>query len=171
MSTAIAVIPASGRSSRFGSDKRKALIDGVPMLERVVSLMTSADVECVVVDNNPDPDRGMFSSIQMGLTAAVARHASVILVHPADMPFVRVETIRAAIRECERTGRAVCPRAGGKRGHPLAFPLELARQLLTVDPSTPLNEAFAAIGLIRHEFDVDDPGILKDVDTRDDLPH
>lgn len=165
----IAVIPASGRSSRFGSDKRKVLINGVPMLERVVGLMTAASVECVVVDNNPDPDRGMFSSIQIGLAEAVQRNAAVILVHPADMPFVRVDTIRLVIDECQRTGRAVCPRVGKKRGHPLAFPLELARQLLAVDPSTPLNEAFAAIGLVRHELQVDDPGVLRDVDRPDDL--
>ena len=165
-----AVVPASGRSSRFGSDKRLALIDGVPMLQRVVRLMTEAGAKpVIVVDNNPDPDRGMFSSIQIGLAQAVKGGAEVVLVHPADMPFVRADTIRAVIDECTRTGRAVCPRYRAKRGHPLAFPSTLARQLLTVNPSTPLNEAFAAIGLVRHELDVEDPGVLKDIDTRADL--
>jgi molybdenum cofactor cytidylyltransferase len=114
----------------------------------------------------------MFSSIQMGLAEAVTTGASVILVQPADMPFVRAGTIRQVIDECARTGRAVCPRHSGKRGHPLAFPLDLARKLLAIDASTPLNEAFAAIGLVRHELDVNDGGVLRDVDRPSDLhPH
>ncbi len=168
--TSIAVVPASGKSSRFGSDKRRALVDGVPMLERVVSVLTDAGAaRVIVVDNNPAPERGMFSSIQIGLGEAVAGGADIILVHPADMPFVRAGTIRAVIDECARTDRAVCPRFNGTRGHPIAFPVSLARQLLTVDPSTPLNEAFAAIGLVRDELDVDDAGVLRDVDVPSDL--
>jgi len=166
----VAVVPASGKSRRFGSDKRQALIDGVPMLQRVVSLLKDAGAaHVIVVDDNPDPGRGMFSSIQIGLARAVIEGASVILVQPADMPFVRPATVREVVSECVRTNRAVCPRYRAKRGHPLAFPLDLARQLLAVDPSTPLNEAFAAIGLVRHEFDVDDPGVLRDVDRPSDI--
>ena len=170
VATFVAVVPASGKSSRFGSDKRQALIDGVPMLQRVVTLLNDAGASrVIVVDNNPDPDRGMFSSIQMGLAEAATADAPVILVQPADMPFVRADTIRAVIAECARTGRAVCPSYNAKRGHPLAFPMDLARQLLAVDPSTPLNEAFAAIGLVRHELAVDDPGVLRDVDVPSDI--
>lgn len=166
----VAVVPASGKSSRFGSDKRQAMIAGVPMLQRVVSVLNHAGASrVIVVDNNPDPDRGMFSSIQMGLAEAVTTGAAVVLVQPADMPFVRAATVRAVIDECTRTGRAVCPRHHGKRGHPLAVPLDLARQLLDVNPSTPLNEAFAAIGLVRHELDVEDAGVLRDVDVPADL--
>lgn len=168
--TVIAVVPASGRSSRFGSDKRRALIDGVPMLKHVVDRLTEAGIATVmVVDNNPNPERGMFSTIQMGMDQALRAGASVILVQPADMPFVRADTVRLVVDECLRTGRAVCPRHSGKRGHPLAFPRDLARRLLGVDASTPLNEAFAAIGLVRHEMDVDDPGVLRDVDVPSDL--
>ena len=165
-----AVVPASGRSSRFGSDKRKALIDGTPMLERTVAALKAAGADPVfVVDDNPDPDRGMFSTIQIGLARALAARATIILVQPADMPFVRPETIATIAAECRCTGRAVCPRYGHQRGHPLAFPRALAQQLLTVDASTPLNEAFAAIGLVRLEIDVDDPGVLRDVDRPSDL--
>lgn len=165
-----AVVPASGRSSRFGSDKRKALIDGTPMLERTVASLRAggADPVCVV-DDNPDPDRGMFSTIRLGLERALATDATVILVQPADMPFVRPETIATIAAACQRTQRAVCPRVNTKRGHPLAFPADIARQLLDVDPSTPLNEAFAAIGLVRLEVDVDDAGVLRDIDRPEDL--
>lgn len=180
----VAVLPAAGASSRFGSDKRVALIDGVPMLERVVRQMEQAGASVVVVVGsgaglgeqagvrevvNPEPQRGMFSSIQIGMADALQSGAQIVLVHPADMPFVSTDTIRQVIDECARTGRAVCPRHGEKRGHPLAFPAAIARQLLAVDPSTPLNEAFTAIGLVRHELEVDDVGVLRDVDTITDI--
>jgi len=186
----VAVLPAAGQSSRFGSDKRIALIDGVPMLERVVRQMELAGVSVVVVCRpgapsgasgdaeassyvwsvtNPHPDRGMFSSIQIGMVEALERGAEIVLVHPADMPFVRTDTIRLVIDACARTGRAVCPRHLEKRGHPLAFPAAIAQHLLTVDPSTPLNEAFVAIGLVRHELEVDDAGVLRDVDKITDI--
>lgn len=165
-----AVVPASGRSARFGSDKRQALVDGVPMLERTRRVLAEAGAAAVlVVDDNPDPDRGMFSTIRLGLERALATGAPVLLVHPADMPFVRPGTVRRVVAACGDSGLAVCPRFEGKRGHPLAFPRGIAEQLLAVDPSTPLNEAFAAIGLVRDELDVDDPGIHRDVDVPADL--
>jgi molybdenum cofactor cytidylyltransferase len=164
----VAVLPASGRSSRFGSDKRAALIDGVPMLERTRQRLADAGVARVdIVDDNPDPDRGMFSTIQIGL--ARASDADVALVHPADMPFVSVETVRSVAAECVRTGRAVCPSYRGKRGHPLALPRAIVEKLLTLDPSRPLNEALADVGAVRVELTVDDPGAIRDVDVPKDL--
>lgn len=165
-----AVVPASGRSARFGSDKRQALIDGVPMLERTRQALAAAGAApVIVVDDNPDPGRGMFSTIRLGLERALATQAAVILVHPADMPFVAPGTMRRVAEACAASGRAVCPRDQGKRGHPIAIPRAIAGRLLEVDPKTPLNEAFAAIGLVRDELDVDDPAIHRDVDVPGDL--
>lgn len=165
-----AVIPAAGRSLRFGSDKRLALIDGVPMLERVTATLRDAGATpVIVVRDNPDLDRGMFSTIQIGLAQAVDAQVAVILVQPADMPFVRPETIRIVAAHCARTGEVVCPRFNGKRGHPIAIPIAVANALLNLEPSTPLNQAFAHLGLARTEIDVDDAGVLRDVDRPQDL--
>ena len=40
---------------------------------------------------------------------------------------------------------------------------------LAVDPTTPLNDAFALIGIVRHELDVTVTGVLRDVDRRGDV--
>ncbi len=163
-----AVIPAAGKSTRFGSDKRRVLIDGVTMLDRVVNLMKAAGVEDVeIVESNPGVDRGMFSTIQIGLASVDASH--IVLIHPCDMPFTAQETVRLVIAECLRTRRPVCPRFRGKRGHPLALPVALIPPLLAVDPTTPLNEALALVGAVRIELDVDDPGAIRDVDVPADL--
>ncbi|TAK19032.1 MAG: hypothetical protein EPO35_00625 [Acidobacteria bacterium] len=164
----IAVIPAAGKSTRFGSDKRRALVDGVPMLDRVVNLMKAAGVEDVeVVESNPGVDRGMFSTIQIGLAGVDPTH--MVLIHPVDMPFTSPETVRLVMAECYRTRRAVCPRVGGKRGHPLALPVALIPKLLEVDPTTPLNDALAQVGAVRIELEVEDPGAIRDVDVPADL--
>ncbi len=164
----VAVIPAAGKSSRFGSDKRRVLVDGVPMLDRVVNLMKAAGVDdVVIVESNPGADRGMFSTIQIGFAGVDATH--VVLVHPCDMPFTAPETVRIVIAECLRTRRPVCPRVAGKRGHPLALPTALIPRLLQVDPTTPLNKALELVGAVRIELDVDDPGATRDVDVPADL--
>jgi CTP:molybdopterin cytidylyltransferase MocA/protein-S-isoprenylcysteine O-methyltransferase Ste14 len=164
----VAVVPAAGKSSRFGSDKRRVLIDGVPMLERVVNLLKAGGVEeVVIVESNPGADRGMFSTIQIGLAGIDATH--IVLVHPCDMPFTSPETVKVVIAECLRTRRPVCPRVGGKRGHPLALPAVLVPRLLAVDPTTPLNKALEQVGAVRIELDVEDPGATRDVDVPADL--
>jgi CTP:molybdopterin cytidylyltransferase MocA len=164
----VAVIPAAGKSSRFGSDKRRVLVDGVPMLDRVVNLLTAGGAEdVVIVESNPGADRGMFSTIQIGLAGVDATH--VVLVHPVDMPFVAPETVSAVIAECFRTRMPVCPRVAGKRGHPLALPAALVPGLLQVDPTTPLNQALEIVGAVRIELQVDDPGAIRDVDVPADL--
>ena len=68
----------------------------------------------VIVVVNPDPSRGMFSSIQTGVSAA---EGDPILVLPGDMPFVRSETV-AALVAAARLGEIVSPRYGSKHGHP-----------------------------------------------------
>ena len=130
---AVAVVPAAGSSSRFGSAKLLADVDGEPLLNRTLrSLLDAGLAQVVVVRSptapldgadlarhpnvtlvtNPDPARGMFSSIQTGLAAAAG---SPIVVLPADMPFVRSETVRAVAGECERTGRVVVATFRGRR--------------------------------------------------------
>ena len=62
---------------------------------------------------NPNPTRGMFSSIQAGLAAA---GGDVVLVLPADMPFVATETVTAVIARAAATGSVVVPVHQTRRG-------------------------------------------------------
>lgn len=164
----VAVIPAAGKSTRFGRDKRRVLINGVPMLDRVVNLLKKGGVdEVVIVESNPGADRGMFSTVQIGLAGIDPSHMA--LVHPCDMPFTSAATVATIVAECYRTRRPVCPRFAGKRGHPLAIPAALIPLLLAVDPTTPLNTALESVGAVRIELDVDDPGAIRDVDVPADL--
>ena len=189
----VAVVPAAGRSSRFGSMKLLALVDGRPLLDRTIASLLRAGISRVIVvvaehvnlelvealgDSrvlvvvNPDPDRGMFSSIQTGLAharSATADPARILMVLPADMPFVRSDTVAALGVECGRLGRPVVPMHDGRHGHPIALPGEIAGSLSAASPAVSLKDALRMIDAEPVGLRVDDPGVLRDVDVPADL--
>ncbi|MCC7010734.1 MAG: nucleotidyltransferase family protein [Acidobacteria bacterium] len=187
--TPSAVVPAAGRSSRFGGPKLLADVQGRPLIRRTLEALAAGGIDDVVVvigpeaprelvglldDSrvttvvNPEPDRGMFSSIHAGLIAAAG---SPVLVLPADMPFVQPATVRAVVDACRATGRVVVPAVGPKRGHPVALPRVVCDAIAAKgDPRGTLKDAFqAAAGGPPVELPVEDAGVLHDVDVPGDL--
>jgi molybdenum cofactor cytidylyltransferase len=183
----VAVVPAAGQSARFGSHKLLADVGGVPLIERTLASLLHAGVERVVLvaragDRfdavpslgdarvttivNPDPSRGMFSSIQTGLGIT---DGDVVLVLPADMPFVPAATVAAVAARAAGTGAVVVPVHDGRSGHPIAIPRLLCDRLLALPPTTTLKDALAALDPPRMPLAVAEPGILHDVDVPADL--
>ena len=104
---AVAVVTAAGSAERFGGKKLLAPIDGEPLLDHTIrSLLEGGVTEVIVVVGtdarrelerdvnamndsrvrpveNPDPSRGMFSSIQVGVATA---NGDALVVLPGDMP-------------------------------------------------------------------------------------
>ena len=181
------MVPAAGSSTRFGTMKLLADVGGAPLLERTLASLLDAGVARVVVVTrtgdafeavpsmadprvaavvNPDPARGMFSSIQAGLTVA---GGDVVLVLPADMPFVAPDTVAAVVARATATGSVVVPVHQARRGHPIAIPRALCDALLGLAPTTTLKDALAAAGASTVLLDVPDPGVLRDVDVPGDL--
>src|SRR5438552_14370402 len=115
---------------------------------------------------NPDPSRGMFSSIQKGVAQA---QGDAILVMPGDMPFVSPDTVRAVIAAYKRTPAIVSPRYQGKRGHPVALPASLRDEIRAADSRGTLHDVIHAHMDMRVDLDVDDPGVIRDVDRPEDL--
>jgi len=183
----VAIVPAAGRSKRFGGVKLLADISGEPLLHHTLRCLLDGGVSRVVVVvapaaqlapvrlladprvtvvTNPDPSRGMFSSIQAGLTSASGER---FVVLPADMPFVQSDTVAAVLSETAHRDTAVVPVYRGQRGHPLGVPGRLRDGLLAADPRGSLKEALAATKVTPVAIDVDDPGVLRDVDVQEDL--
>jgi molybdenum cofactor cytidylyltransferase len=187
---AIAVVTAAGSAERFGGRKLLALVDGEPLLDRTIrSLLDGGVSEVIVVVGtdgraelerdvnamndarvrpveNPDPSRGMFSSIQIGVATA---SGDALLVLPGDMPFVRAETVRAVIEKYREKPAIVSPRYRGKRGHPVALPLSLRDEIRDTPATANLHEVIKKHADQRVDLEVDDPGINRDVDTPADL--
>jgi molybdenum cofactor cytidylyltransferase len=188
---AVAVVTAAGSAERFGGKKLLTPIDGEPLLDHTIDALLDGGVAEVIVVvgrdaraelerdvnamldprvraiENPDPSRGMFSSIQEGVAQA---QGDAILVMPGDMPFVSPQTVRAVIAAYERKPAIVSPRYGGKRGHPVALPAFLRDEIRAADPRGTLHDVIHAHADMRADVDIDDPGVVRDVDRPEDLP-
>lgn len=184
---AVAVVPAAGSGIRFGGAKLLATMKGAPLLDWTLWSLLDGGMERVIVVaapgadfsaarfmadprvklvENPQPDRGMFSSIQAGVAAA---NGDPILILPGDMPFVSSGTVTSVTVACIRQQRVVVPTFNQRRGHPIAVPASFQLAILESPADATLKDAIAATGEWRVELPVDDPGILRDVDTPADL--
>jgi molybdenum cofactor cytidylyltransferase len=185
---AIAIVPAAGKAERFGGGKLTADINGEPLLTHTLrSLLDGGAASIIVIVApdaalesvslledpritrvvNPDPSRGMFSSIQIGFAQAAEGHP--ILVLPGDMPFVMSETVAAILEAARSSGRIVLPRYEGRHGHPVAVPSSLTRAILAAGPETTLAGIIKSHAHASLDLDVADPGVRRDVDVHGDL--
>jgi CTP:molybdopterin cytidylyltransferase MocA/SAM-dependent methyltransferase len=111
-----ALVLAAGTGSRFGGGKLLAPLGGRPILQHVLDRLAEAGLEDVIVVLggdagaiehgmawraerrviNPDPERGLASSLQVGM-AALDPGADAVLIALGDQPLVAIETIRALL--------------------------------------------------------------------------
>lgn len=90
----LGAVLAGGRSSRFGSDKALALLDGKPLIEHAIAaLATQTDAVIVCgrehgdsVPDRPAPDLGPLGGICAALHAAAERGYDAVLTMPCDVP-------------------------------------------------------------------------------------
>ncbi len=123
-----AIILAAGASSRFGSPKALALLEGRPILEHVLDAVRTAGIEDIVVVlghaaqeiedgidwlserrvRNPDP-RYLAGSLQVGLSAVLDIDPPVkgVVIALGDQPRTRPEVIRALIGAARSSDRPV----------------------------------------------------------------
>ena len=186
----VAVVPAAGNAERFGGKKLLAPIDGEPLLDRTIAALLDGGVDQIIVvvapdaDDlkhdvnaftdarvwpvvNPDPSRGMFSSLQVGLAEA---QGDALVVLPADMPFVQGATVRLLLETFAKKTAIVSPRFNGKRGHPVILPPSLRDEIRAADPHLTLHDILKRHQDIRVDIAVDDRGVVRDVDRPEDLP-
>ena len=203
------LILAAGMASRMGAAKALLSLPSLPeggrcsALRGLVSLYRSLGVENVVIVSgfhaevveaealalglsavrNPDPQRGMFSSVQAGVEALVkGGFEGQFFVQPVDVPLVRPLTIRALLdaagqEEADHaaalavSGKAaptsvLVPTFDGQEGHPPLISMALAQHILTHQGQNGLRGALEGAPL-RH-VPVADALILEDMDTPDD---
>ncbi len=115
----------------------------------------------------------MFTSVKAGLEAVATKgRSSHVAVSPADLPFLREESLRrmkdAAAALDERT--LAVPTYAGRRGHPLVFSVALVPRILSWPDDSRLSRLFEESDLSVLHLDGFDEGILRDVDRPEDLP-
>jgi len=118
---------------------------------------------------NPDPSRGQLSSVLVAVEYAAHRSAEAILVMPVDIPRVRPDTIAAALAAfIRRDAPIVRMMHRGRHGHPVIFRATLFDALRAADPSIGAKAVVRAYADQVLNVEVDDPGVLHDVDVPED---
>ena len=129
------------------------------------STVAARDVVVLPEVGSIEPDGlGMGSSISAGVNARP--HAGGWLILPGDMPLVRPSTLLAVASQLERHSVAYAQH-NGRRGHPVGFSAELFSELVSLsgdEGAHRLVARYPAFGV-----ELDDPGILVDIDTIADL--
>jgi molybdenum cofactor cytidylyltransferase len=118
----------------------------------------------VVVLSDAEARRGVGHSIASGVSERPG--ASGWLVLPGDMPLVRPQSMLAVASALDEHAIAYT-QYRGRRGHPVGFSPELYSELIALDGDEGARRIVARYPA--HAVDVDDPGVLIDIDTQADL--
>ena len=183
------VLAAAGSGKRYGIDKLLLSVNGRPMGIRasdVLSscgfalkvLVTSADKQYLIdaaqrtgffVVINPEPERGMSSSIRLGTEYIChAGKYEGILYAVADQPNLKPESLKRlteAFRESPDHIWAL--EADGKRGNPVIFPYSLFSELLQVQGDRGGRQVISAHPDMLRTVNVESSELV-DIDTRED---
>jgi len=184
------VVLAAGRSQRFGAGRHKLAqpLGASSVLAQTLSRAIASHLRTVVVTTAafvdvarssvaardvvvlPDAGSDGNASLGMGTSIAAGVRASPDsdgwLVLPGDMPLVQPTTLLAVARALDHHAVAYAQH-GGRRGHPVGFAAELYPELTELSGDEGARRIIARYPAFA--VDLDDPGILVDIDTEDDL--
>jgi molybdenum cofactor cytidylyltransferase len=182
-----AIVLAAGYSSRANAFKMTLPLGQMTVLEQTISKFKGLCSRVIVVAGfqaeliqeeiakissknaysfqiklvyNEDFNQGMFTSIQTGCSEV---NAPAFFITPGDCPLVKKETIQLI---AEQKGNVVIPSFHYKGGHPIKLSSEVKQKILETNPESNLRAVLD--GYEKKYMNVDDPGVLMDVDTLED---
>lgn len=183
-----ALILAAGSSRRMGTQKLLLPFGQSTMIETVIENVLNSSIEHVMVVlganqekirntianlpvqfcHNKEHEKGMLSSVICGIRA-LPEDALTALIYLGDQPGIPPAVTNSVIKAYdEDLVGIVIPVHNHRRGHPLLVDMKYRKEIELLD----LEEGLRAL---RHHFpqdvmevEVDEPGILVDIDTRED---
>jgi molybdenum cofactor cytidylyltransferase len=181
------LVLAAGMGQRVGMAKLRLTVRDETYLHRCVGTLRAAgtsDVVCVVSPDeagwaatevpgahivvNPTGSAAMISSVRVGIAALHWRDGVVIM--PVDHPDVRSATIHHLLEAAGRNpGSLIKPVCDGNAGHPILVPHAMFAAILASGEHETLREMVAASGINIIRIEVNDRGVLRNVNTTGDL--
>lgn len=182
-----AVVLAAGTSSRLGTPKQLLEYRGRPVLAVVAGTLLQSPVDRVVVVLghrsgevagaleglpvkmviNSFYAAGQASSLKAGLEA-LEGPVDGVLFALGDQPLVKPGTVRLLVERFRETGGIAAPFYQGRRGNPVLFHRRFFPAIRSLEGDVGAREVIAAHPESLHRVDVDDPGVLLDIDTWED---
>jgi molybdenum cofactor cytidylyltransferase len=186
-----ALIIAAGFSRRFGSDKRLFRMQGdEPLLiaslrpyqavfANVAVVVRSSDSELTqvigarlgrhlpIIVPTAQAHLGMAASIADGVRTLV--DWDYLFLGLGDMPYVRSETLAKLktemdVARLDHVPRIVVPTYRAEPGHPVGFSREFFAQLIALTGDRGARSVIDAHPTAVRRVDIDDPGIVTDID-------
>lgn len=182
-----AIVLAAGYSSRANAFKMTLPLGQMSVLEKTISKFEGLCSRVIVVAGfhanliqeeivkiqhkeaysfqikfvyNENFNQGMFTSIQKGCSEI---NAPTFLITPGDCPLVKKETVQLI---AEQKGNVVIPSFHYKGGHPIKLSSEVKQKILETNPGSNLRMVLNEY--VKDYMNVDDPGVIMDVDTQED---
>jgi molybdenum cofactor cytidylyltransferase len=175
------IILAAGLSSRFPGSKPLFKLNNKTIIENIIDNLSGICYNIIVVCGykanemktvlnkygnvqtvvNKNYSDGMFSSILAGIKYVKADSFFVI---PSDMPLVKKETYNTLL---ETEGDIIIPSYNGKKGHPVLMNSKFIPELLVKKSNSNFSDFIKKKGF--NLVEVNDAGILIDIDTEEDL--
>ena len=179
-----ALILNAGRSRRMGRPKSALVYDAkttfferalhlarVGNKDRFVVVVVGPDSHAIrlpdqdiVTSVNPMPDRGMFSSVKIGVATVLAAVPELagLLLFLVDHPLVHEATVAALLETHRANSEVSCvPTYEGQTGHPVLLPRKVLDTIEEAGWSDRLDTLITTSELVP----VNDPGILLNINT------
>jgi molybdenum cofactor cytidylyltransferase len=178
------IILSGGASRRMGTPKALLLIENETFLDRMIRLFAGVCNPVIVVLGhnaeqircgiqrvpqatfvvNPDPERGMLSSLQCGLDALPAA-AEAVMFTPVDHPGIQgatLEKLAAATREGQAS--LIIPTHRGGHGHPVCIARALIAEIIALPASAQARDVIHKHLPEAFLMEVDDSAVTIDID-------
>jgi molybdenum cofactor cytidylyltransferase len=111
----------------------------------------------------------MISSVRIGIRAM--QSSTGVFIVPVDHPFVAAETYRTLRKEFfVRPDVIVKPSYRKQSGHPVVIPVKLYNTIISDKQNFPLRRLLKESGIPWIFIDVDDPGVVKNINDETDVP-
>jgi molybdenum cofactor cytidylyltransferase len=194
-----AIILAAGESKRMGRDKAflpwpapeaatsqrghgRTLLEAIIASARTTAstiivvaganhdVISSATNLAVKVVRNPQPERGMFSSLQCGASSAIEAGAEGALILHVDRPPATSTTVERLVQTfLETNGHPVSlvPSYRGAHGHPYLVSTGILHKFLSAPSTDNARDVMHAAGSVLY-VDCDDTSVLLNLNTLED---
>jgi molybdenum cofactor cytidylyltransferase len=177
----VSVVLAAGKSSRFPGDKLLQPFQGKPLAEHIAGTLQDMSFVARIavcptgniarrdlflryafeIVDNPDPSRGMSSSLALGAERAIGLRADAMLVCLADMPLVMRAHLDALLAA---DADIVATESNGARSPPVVFTRSVLADLLKLTGDTGPRHLLKSAATVQV-----DPEMVRDFDTARDF--
>jgi molybdenum cofactor cytidylyltransferase len=186
-----AIILAGGSSARMGRAKQLLPLGDSTVLEQTIANVRGAEVNEIVlvlgasaetirrqlplslleglnIVVNRDYREGMSSSLRAGISALDQRSEAALIIL-GDQPFIRSQTMDQVIRAYRREqAQIVIPSFHGTRGNPVLLDRSVFPEVMALEGDIGSRAIFGNHLEGIAKVDVEDEGILLDIDDSDD---